>query len=135
MADECGLSTTSGYIYNSLALRGPARRPPKKSLGRKGEEEGDQGRIIGRGREEEGGEEIVESRILQYSMHRRTVCVVSGVSSDRITEFLFSRTFLGRLSCLGSSLGILEESVPLDRGRPSFRGVLERDGEQQVVAA
>lgn len=37
MADECGPSTTSGYIYNSLALRGPARRP-KKSLGRKGEE-------------------------------------------------------------------------------------------------
>jgi len=38
MADECGPSTTSGYIYNSLALRGPARRPPKKSLGRKDEE-------------------------------------------------------------------------------------------------
>ncbi|EFN74240.1 hypothetical protein EAG_09856 [Camponotus floridanus] len=48
-------------------------------------------------------------------MHRRTVYVVSGVSSDRITEFLFSRTFLSRSSCLESSLGILEESVALGR--------------------
>lgn len=40
MADECGLSTTSGCIYNSLALRGPTKRPPKKSLGREDEEKG-----------------------------------------------------------------------------------------------
>lgn len=59
-------------------------------------------------------------------MHCRTVYVVSGVSSDRITEFLFSRTFLSRPSCLGSSLGILEESVPL--GRSSVACLNERRG-------
>jgi len=73
MADECGdPSTTSGCIYNSLALRVVRRggRLRKALVGR--ERKGEKG----------DGAELREGAIvgscIQYSMHRRAVCVVTG---------------------------------------------------------
>lgn len=73
MADECGgPSTTSGCIYNSLALRIVRRggRLRKALVGR--ERKGEKG----------DGAELREGAIvgscIQYSMHRRAACVVAG---------------------------------------------------------